>query len=109
MVEYKPALRIPKIPGFSPKNKRRIIKLITTRKIRKMITNKKEDKLSYDKESEVYTFKTKTHSSASYVVGLLRFILRKFEPKFLELYRSTKSWKSKNITIRFYLKNKEEV
>jgi len=80
--------------------------MITTNKIRKMITNNKEDKLTYDTESEVYTFKTKAYNSAGYIVGVLRFALQQYEPEFLEFYKSTKSWKPKIVTIKFYLKNK---
>ena len=82
--------------------------MLSTRKVRNEITNDKEDKLAYDKESEVYTFKTKTLSSAGYVVGCLKFALQPYEPEFLEFYKSTKSWKSKAVTIKFYLRNKED-
>jgi len=84
-------------------------KEISTRKIRSMITNNKEDKLTYDKESEVYTFKTKTYNSAGWIVGVIRFALREYEPEFLEFYKSTKSWKPKVVTIKFYLRNKEDL
>lgn len=81
--------------------------MIKTREIRKMLTNNKEDKLTYDKSLEIFTFKTKTYNSAGYIVGIIRFALRGYEPEFLEFYRSTKSWKPKVVTIKFYLKNKE--
>ena len=83
-------------------------KVINTRKIRNEITNNKEDKLTYDKESEIYTFKMKTCDSAGYVVGGIRFALQQYEPEFLEYYESTKSWKPKVVTIKFYLRNKED-
>lgn len=83
-----------------------VYKVINTRKIRNLITNDKGDKLTYDKDSEVYTFKTSTYNSAGYIVGIIRFALREYEPEFLEFYKSTKSWKPKVVTIKFYLRNK---
>ena len=82
--------------------------MISVRKVRNEITNNKEDKLTYDKESEIYTFKTKTYNSAGYIVGVLRFALQQYEPEFLEFYKSTKTWKPKIVTIKFYLRNKED-
>lgn len=84
------------------------MEMLTTNKIRNMITNDREDRLTYDKESEIYTFKTKTYNSAGYIVGVLRFALQPYEPEFLEFYKSTKSWKPQNVTIKFYLRNKED-
>ena len=78
--------------------------MVSTRKIRNMITNNKKDKLTYDKESGVYTFKTYSCNSAGWIVGLLRFILREYEPEFLEYYKSTKTWKERLVTIKFYLR-----
>lgn len=83
--------------------------MLSTRKVRNEITNNKEDKLAYNKGSEVYTFEIKTFNSAGYIVGVLRFALQQYEPKFLEFYESAKSWKPKVVTIKFYLRNKEDL
>lgn len=83
--------------------------MFDTKKIKKMITNNKEDKLTYEKGSEVFTFKTSTYNSAGYIVGILRFALQSYEPEFLEFYKSTKTWKPKIVTVRFYLRNKEDL
>ena len=83
-----------------------MLKELSTRKIRNEITNDKADKLTYEKDSEIYTFRTKTYNSAGYIVGCIRFALQQYEPEFLEFYKSTKSWKPKIVTIRFYLRNK---
>lgn len=79
---------------------------ISTKKIRNEITDNKNDKLTYDKDSEIYTFKTSTYNSAGYVVGIIRFAIGRYEPEFLEYYKSTKSWEPKVVVIRFYLRNK---
>jgi len=85
-----------------------MLKELSTRKVRNEITNNKADKLTYNRLSDIYTFKTMTNYSAGYVAGIIRFALGQWEPELLEFYPNTKSWKPKEVIIRFYLRNKEE-
>ena len=81
---------------------------MNTNTIRKELTNNKNDKLTFNKESEIYTFKTETNNSSVYIVNHVRSALRQFEPEFLEFSKSTKSWKPKIVTVKFYLRSKKD-
>jgi len=77
-----------------------------TKQIRKMLTEDKEDKLTYQKDSEVFTFKTKTGEPVGLVAGYIRNALMKFDPKILEFYENLKT---ENVVVKFYLRNKPEI
>jgi len=76
-----------------------------TRKIRKMLTEDKEDKLTYQKDSEVFTFKTKTGEPAGLIAGYIRNALIQFDPKMLEFYEYLKTGR---VVVKFFLRDKEE-
>ena len=77
-----------------------------TMEIRKMLTEDKEDKLTYQKDSEVFTFKTKTGEPPGLVAGYVKDALRQFDPEVLEFYEYLKAG---SVIVRFYLRNKPEV
>lgn len=77
-----------------------------TKQVEEMLTENKEDKLTYQKDSEVFTFKTKTGEPAGLVAGYVKDALMQFEPKILEFYEYLKTG---NVVVKFYLRNKEEV
>lgn len=77
-----------------------------TKKIRKMLISNKEDKLTYQKDSEVFTFKTKTGEPVGLVAGCVRNALMQFDPKILEFYEHLKT---ESVIVKFHLRNKPEV
>jgi len=74
-----------------------------TREIRKILTEDEGDKLTYEKDSEVFTFKTRTGEPAGLVAGHIRNVLIQFEPKILEFYEYLKT---ENVVVKFHLQNK---
>jgi len=76
-----------------------------TMEIRKMLTEDKGDKLTYQKGSEVFTFKTKTGEPPGLIAGYVRDALRQFDPKILEFYEYLKT---EDVVVKFYLRNKPE-
>lgn len=77
-----------------------------TMKIKEMLTEDNRDKLTYQKGSEVFTFKTKTGEPPGLVAGYIRNALRQFDPKILEFYEHLKSG---DIIVKFYLRSKPEI
>lgn len=77
-----------------------------TMKIRKMLIDNKEDELTYQKDSEVFTFKTKTGEPAGLVAGYIRNALLQFDPKVLEFYEDLKIG---NVVVKFFLRYKPEI
>ena len=71
--------------------------------IKEMLTEDKEDKLTYQKGSEVFTFKTKTGEPPGLIAGYVRNALLQFDPKILEFYECLKT---ESVTVKFYLRNK---
>lgn len=73
---------------------------MSTIEIRKMLTEDKGDKLTYQKDSEVFTFKTKTGEPAGLIAGYVRDALRSFDPRVLEFYEHLKTGK---VVVKFQL------
>lgn len=71
-----------------------------TSQIRKILTEDKADKLTYQKDSEIFTFKTKTGEPAGLVAGYIRNALIQFNPKIVEFYEYLRTGK---VIVRFYL------
>lgn len=71
-----------------------------TQKIRKILTSDREDKLTYQRDSEVFTFKTKTGEPPGLVAGYIRDALRSFDPRILEFYEYLRTGK---VIVRFHL------
>lgn len=76
-----------------------------TMKIRKMLTENKEDRLTYQEDSEVFTFKTKTGGPAGLIAGYIRNALIQFDPQVLEF---SEDLKTESVVVRFSLRNKTE-
>ncbi len=76
------------------------------KKIREMLIDNKKDKLTYQKDSEIFTFKTKTGEPAGLVAGYVRNALIQFEPKILEFYEDLKTG---NVVVKFHLRDKPEI
>ncbi len=74
-----------------------------TMEIRKILTEDERDELTYQKGSEVFTFKTKTGEPAGLIAGHVKNALRSFNPKILEFYEDLKT---EDVVVKFYLKNK---
>lgn len=62
-----------------------------TRKIRKILTSNRDDRLTYQKGSEVFTFKTTTGEPAGLVAGDITSALISFDPKILQFYEYLKT------------------
>jgi len=74
-----------------------------TMKLKKMLTEDEGDKLTYQNDSRVFTFKTKTGGPAGLIAGHVRDTLRSFDPKILGFYEDLKT---EEVVVKFYLKNK---
>lgn len=77
-----------------------------TMEIKGMLTEDKRDKLTYQKDSEVFTFKTKTGEPAGLVAGYIKSALMQFDPKILEFYEYLKT---ENVIVKFHLRSKPEI
>lgn len=71
-----------------------------TSQVRKILTSDKDDKLTYERDSEVFTFKTKTGEPPGLIAGYVRDVLRQFDPRILEFYEYLRTGK---VIVRFYL------